>query len=313
LLKTKNDKINKKKYLKGKKVVLIFEKESTRTRCATEIAAWDQGANVTYLGPKSTHMGYKESIEDTAMILGQLYHGIMYRGFSHKTVRTLSKYAGIPVWNGLTEKFHPTQLLADLLTIKESFKEKRSFSNISCAYVGDTRNNIGNTILEAAALLGLNVRLVAPKEYWPNKIFLKKCQLKAIKSNGTILCTENIDKGVKNVDFLYTDVWLSMGEPEEIWDERISSLKNYQINTEMLSLTENPNVKILHCLPAFHDKKTILGKKIAKKYKFEKGLEISNEVFKSKNSVIINQSKNRIHTIKAIMLATLCKNYDYKS
>lgn len=310
-LKTKKNKNNEIKYLKRKNIVLIFEKESTRTRCSAEIAAWDQGARVTYLGPGNTHMGYKESIEDTANILGQLYHGILYRGCSHQTIQTLSKHAGIPVWNGLTEKFHPTQILADLLTMKESFNEEKSFSKISCAYIGDTRNNISNSILEAAALLGMNLRLVGPKKYWPNKDFLKQCQIKAKKSNGTILCTENIQKGVEYVDFLYTDVWLSMGESEKNWTTRIRSLKEYQINTEMLSLTKNPKVKILHCLPAFHDNKTIIGKKIAYIYKFTKGLEITDEVFKSKNSIILNQSKNRIHVIKALMLATLCKKYDY--
>jgi len=249
--------------LKKKNIALIFEKESTRTRCSFEVAAFDQGAHVTYLGPGSTHLGTKESIEDTAKVLSRLYDGIQYRGHDHKTIEILAQYSTVPIWNGLTDQFHPTQLIADLLTIKEIFPDK-NFSDIKCSYVGDSRNNIGNSLLEAASIVGLNLYLVSPKEYWPDKKFFTTSQKLAQKNKGKIVCTENIVEGVENSDFLYTDVWVSMGENQKIWKERIELLRKYQLNDEMIKITKNPRVKILHCLPALHDQKTTIGKSILK-------------------------------------------------
>ncbi|CAL4326427.1 ornithine carbamoyltransferase [Buchnera aphidicola] len=296
--------------LKRKNIALIFEKESTRTRCSFEVAAFDQGANVTYLGPGSTHLGKKESIQDTAKVLGRLYDGIQYRGHCHKTIETLAKYSQVPVWNGLTEKFHPTQLLADLLTIKEIFPNKK-FHEIKCAYVGDTRNNMGNSLLEAASLTGLDLRLVSPKECWPDKKLFRLCQEKYKNKKGKITCTENILTGVKNVDFIYTDVWVSMGEPEEIWEKRIELLSAYQVNASMLNLTNNNKVKVLHCLPALHDQKTIIGQSILKKYGFENGMEITDDIFQKHEQIIFEQAENRLHTIKAILVSSLLKTIDF--
>ncbi|XBC43149.1 MAG: ornithine carbamoyltransferase [Buchnera aphidicola (Meitanaphis flavogallis)] len=298
------------RYLKNKNIVLIFEKESTRTRCAFEVAAFDQGANVTYLGPGNTHLGYKESIKDTARVLSRMYNGIQYRGHNHKTIEILEKYATVPVWNGLTEKFHPTQVLADLLTMKETLLSQ-SLSQISCAYIGDTKNNIGYTWLEAAARLGLNLRLVSPSEFWPESNFFLQCKLEAQKNNGDIICTENIEEGVKNVNFIYSDVWMSMGEPNKKWNNRILLLKKYQINSKMLHLTKNKEVKILHCLPAFHDNNTIVGKEIIKKNNLKDGIEITDEIFELHANTIFEQSENRLHTIKALMIASLTKNFSY--
>ncbi|CAL4043347.1 ornithine carbamoyltransferase [Buchnera aphidicola] len=294
------------KYLKGKNIVLIFEKESTRTRCAFEVAAFDQGAHVTYLGPGNTHLGYKESIVDTAKVLSRLYDGIEYRGHDHNVINNLAKFSKIPVWNGLTDQFHPTQLLADLLTMQEIIKN-RKINEISCAYVGDASNNIANTILEAAAIIGFDLRIVAPKKYWPNRQLLSQCQLKSIENKGKIICTENIAKGVKNVDFIYTDVWVSMGESNKLWTKRIELLKKYQINDSMILLTKNKNVKILHCLPAFHDNNTIIGKKILEKFNLHNGLEITNSIFEEHSSTIFEQSENKLHTIKALMISSLIK------
>ncbi|XBC38529.1 MAG: ornithine carbamoyltransferase [Buchnera aphidicola (Melaphis rhois)] len=308
----KNAKKNNKEnlYLKNKKIVLIFEKESTRTRCAFEVAAFDQGAHVTYLGPKSTHLGYKESIKDTARVLSKMYHGIQYRGHNHEVIETLAKYSTIPVWNGLTETFHPTQILADLLTMKESLSSK-SLSNISCAYVGDTKNNIGLTLLEAASLVGLNLRLVSPIQFWPNAEFFLKCKSEARERNGDIICTESIEEGVKNVDFIYTDVWISMGEPRKQWTDRIKLLKNYQVNSSMLHLTNNKKTKVLHCLPALHDDNTIIGKEIMNNNNLNNGIEITNEIFESNSDIIFKQSENRLHTIKALMVTSLIENFSY--
>ncbi|AEO08714.1 ornithine carbamoyltransferase subunit I [Buchnera aphidicola str. Ak (Acyrthosiphon kondoi)] len=304
--KLKKNKKNKKEIalLKKKNIALIFEKESTRTRCAFEVAAFDQGANVTYLGPGSTHLGTKESIEDTAKILGRLYDGIQYRGHNHSTIEILAKHSKVPVWNGLTEKFHPTQLLADLLTIKEIFPEKK-FHQIKCAYVGDAHNNMGNSLLEAALLVGLDLRLVAPKECWPEKDLFHFCQEQIKQKKGSITCTENIHKGVKNVDFIYTDVWVSMGEPQEAWEKRIKLLRSYQVNSSMLEMTHNPKVKVLHCLPALHDQKTYMGKSILKKYNFKNGMEITDDIFQKYQEVIFEQAENRLHTIKAILISSL--------
>ncbi|ACL30170.1 ornithine carbamoyltransferase [Buchnera aphidicola] len=296
--------------LKKKNIALIFEKESTRTRCSFEVAAFDQGAHVTYLGPGSTHLGTKESIEDTAKILGRLYDGIQYRGHHHSTIEILAKNSKVPVWNGLTEKFHPTQLLADLLTIKEIFPE-RKFYEIKCAYVGDAHNNMGNSLLEAASLVGLDLRLVAPKECWPEKNIFKFCKEQIKNKKGNIICTENINEGVKNVDFIYTDVWVSMGESQEVWKKRIELLSSYQVNSLMLKITNNPQVKVLHCLPALHDQKTCTVKSILKKYGFKNGMEITDEVFQKNQKIIFEQAENRLHTIKAILVSSLLKTIKF--
>ncbi|XBC40584.1 MAG: ornithine carbamoyltransferase [Buchnera aphidicola (Nurudea yanoniella)] len=309
----KNSKKRKKeiRYLNDKKIVLIFEKESTRTRCSFEVAAFDQGANITYLGPGTTHLKYKESIQDTARVLSRLYSGIQYRGHDHKIIEILKKHSNIPIWNGLTKKFHPTQILADLLTVKE-LSPSKSLSNINFVYVGDTKNNIGNTLLEAAALLGFNLRLVSPSKFWPKLNFFLQCKSRANKNGGDIICTENIKKGVKYADFIYTDVWISMGEPKEKWHNRIKLLKKYQINSKMIDLTKNTKVQVLHCLPAFHDKNTIVGKEIIQEYNLHNGIEITNEIFELYSNTIFTQSENRLHTIKALMVTSLIKNFTIK-
>ncbi|QIQ41389.1 MAG: ornithine carbamoyltransferase [Buchnera aphidicola (Aphis urticata)] len=296
--------------LKNKNIALIFEKESTRTRCSFEIAAFDQGAHVTYLGPGSTHLGVKESIEDTARVLSRLYDGIEYRGHNHKVIEILAKYSSVPVWNGLTEKFHPTQIIADLLTMKEIFPQKQFFE-IKCAYVGDSHNNIANTLLEAASILGIDLRLVSPKKYWPEKNILNICQEKAKTHKSKIICTENIKEGVKNVDFIYTDVWVSMGEPENIWKERIELLKNYQVNQSMIDLTDNPCIKVLHCLPALHDQKNTIVASMLKKYYLEDGVEITDSIFQKNKDIIFEQAENRLHTIKAILISSLMQDIDF--
>ncbi|MBC8949316.1 MULTISPECIES: ornithine carbamoyltransferase [Xenorhabdus] len=292
--------------LTGKNIALIFEKDSTRTRCAFEVAAHDQGANVTYLGSSGSQIGHKESIKDTAQVLGRLYDGIQYRGYSQKIVETLAQYSGVPVWNGLTDEFHPTQLLADLMTMQEH--SQKPLSEIKFAYLGDARNNMGNTLLEAAALTGIDLRLVAPTTCWPDKNLVAECQKQAEKTGGQITLTEDITQGVKGVDFLYTDVWVSMGEPKSVWQERIALLKSYQVNMEVVKLTGNPEVKFLHCLPAFHDEETTLGKQLAEEFNLYGGLEVTNEVFESKHSIVFDQAENRMHTIKAVMVATLVEN-----
>lgn len=296
--------------LKKKNIALIFEKESTRTRCSFEIAAFDQGAHVTYLGPGSTHLGIKESIEDTARVLSRLYDGIEYRGHSHKVIETLARYSNVPVWNGLTEKFHPTQIIADLLTIKEIFPKKQFFE-IKCAYVGDSHNNIANSLLEASAILGIELRLVSPKKCWPEKNILNICQEKAKKNKNKIICTENIKEGVKNVDFIYTDVWVSMGEPEKIWKERIALLKEYQVNKNMLDMTDNSSVKVLHCLPALHDKKNAIVESMLKEHNLQDGVEITDSIFQKNQNIIFEQAENRLHTIKAILISSLVKNITF--
>ncbi|OWO80917.1 ornithine carbamoyltransferase [Photorhabdus luminescens] len=293
--------------LTGKNIVLIFEKDSTRTRCSFEVAAFDQGANITYLGSSGNQIGHKESIKDTARILGRMYDGIQYRGYAQTIVESLAKYAGVPVWNGLTDEFHPTQLLADLLTIQEHQPEK-PLSEIKFAYLGDARNNMGNTMLEAAALTGMDVRLVAPEKCWPNAALVTECQKLAEKTGGKITLTENIAEGVKHTDFLYTDVWVSMGESKDVWQQRINLLKPYQVNMDVVNMTGNPQVKFLHCLPAFHDEETILGKQLAAEFNMYGGLEVTNEVFESEHSIVFDQAENRLHTIKAVMVATLAND-----
>ncbi len=293
-------------HLTGKNIALIFEKDSTRTRCSFEVAAFDQGARVTYLGPSGSQIGHKESIKDTARVLGRMYDGIQYRGFGQEIVETLAQYAGVPVWNGLTNEFHPTQLLADLLTMQEELPGK-TFQQMTLVYAGDARNNMGNSMLEAAALTGLNLRLVAPQACWPEESLVAECQALAAHNGGKITLTEDIAAGVKGADFIYTDVWVSMGEAKEKWAERINLLRAYQVNSAMLALTGNPQVKFLHCLPAFHDDQTTLGKQMAEQYGLHGGMEVTDEVFESPNSVVFSQAENRMHTIKAVMVATLAK------
>lgn len=298
---------SEKKYLCGKNIALIFEKDSTRTRCAFEVAAYDQGAQVTYLGPSGSQIGHKESIKDTARVLGRMYHGIQYRGHGQQVVDTLAQYAGVPVWNGLTNEFHPTQLLADLLTVKEHLPGK-PLSEVKFVYVGDARNNMGNSMLEAAALTGMDLRLVAPRACWPQEDLVATCREAALKSGGKITLTEDIAAGVQGADFIYTDVWVSMGEAKETWQQRIALLRPYQVNQRMLELTGNPQVKFLHCLPAFHDDQTGLGRQMAEQYDLYGGIEVTDQVFESQHSVVFDQAENRLHTIKAVMVATLAQD-----
>ncbi|PPI87941.1 ornithine carbamoyltransferase [Candidatus Pantoea edessiphila] len=305
-LKQAKKNLNEVQHLKGKNIVLLFEKESTRTRCSFEVAAYDQGANITYLNQNTSQIGYKESIKDTARVLGRIYDGIQYRGFNQELIEEIAKYSSIPVWNGLTNEFHPTQLLADLLTIQEHIPEKK-LNEIKLVYVGDARNNIGNSILEVAALTGLQLRILTDKNFWPKNRFIHHCIQISKKNGGRIIFTDNIKEGVENVDFIYTDVWVSMGESKEIWDNRIKLLRSYQVDSNMLKLTNNPQVKFLHCLPSLHDKNTVLGLDLSKKYNFQNGIEVSNEVFESSHSIVFDQAENRLHTIKAIMVATLTK------
>jgi ornithine carbamoyltransferase len=288
--------------LVGKNIALIFEKTSTRTRCAFEVAAYDQGAHVTYLGPSGSQIGHKESMKDTARVLGRMYDGIEYRGFGQSIVEELAKYAGVPVWNGLTNEFHPTQVLADLQTMLE-FSGK-NFSEISYCYLGDARNNMGNSLLVGGSKLGMDVRLCAPKKCWPNEKLVARCRGYAEDSGAKITLTDNVGKGVKGVDFLHTDVWLSMGEKESKWGERIKLLEPYQINRKVIERTGNPNVMFLHCLPAFHNRQTKVGAQIYKKFGLD-GMEVTEEVFESPISVVWDQAENRVHTIKAVMVATL--------
>lgn len=304
--KLKNDKKNgvEVQKLTGKNIALIFEKDSTRTRCSFEVAAYDQGARVTYLGPSGSQIGHKESIKDTARVLGRMYDGIQYRGFGQEIVETLAQFAGVPVWNGLTDEFHPTQLLADLLTMQEYLPGK-AFNEMTLVYAGDARNNMGNSMLEAAALMGLDLRLVAPESCWPAAKLVTECQALAKETGGRITLTEDIAAGVKGADFIYTDVWVSMGEAKEKWAERIALLRPYQVNSQMLAQTGNPNVKFLHCLPAFHDDQTTLGKQMAQEYGLKGGMEVTDEVFESAHSIVFDQAENRMHTIKAVMVATL--------
>lgn len=288
--------------LKGKNIVLLFEKDSTRTRCAFEVAAFDQGANVTYIGPSGSQMGKKESMKDTARVLGRMYDGIEYRGFSQEIVETLAAYSGVPVWNGLTNEFHPTQILADFLTIMEH--SDKPLNKITIAFLGDAKNNVGNSLMAGAAKMGMDFRAVAPKSCQPNKELVKTCQAIAKETGAKITITDDIEKGVKGCDFIYTDVWVSMGEPDSVWAERIKLLKPYQVNAKVMKLTGNPNVKFLHCLPAFHNRETTIGEEIYQKFKID-AMEVTEEVFESKASIVFDQAENRVHTIKAVMVATL--------
>ncbi len=288
--------------MKGKNIALIFEKSSTRTRCAFEVAAFDQGANVSYIGPSGSQIGHKESMKDTARVLGRMYDGIQYRGYGQELVEILADHSGVPVWNGLTDEFHPTQILADFLTMIEH--SDKPLNQIKLAYLGDARNNMGNSFVEGAALMGVDLRLVAPKQFFPEQALLDEVAETAAKTGAKITCTEDVAAGVKDVDFVYTDVWVSMGEPESAWEARINLMKPYQVNADLMKLTGNPNVKFLHCLPAFHDDQTTVGKEIAAKYGMN-GLEVTDEVFESEASIVFDEAENRMHTIKAVMVATL--------
>ena len=288
--------------LKGKNIALIFEKASTRTRCAFEVAAHDQGAHVTYLGPSGSQIGLKESMKDTARVLGRMYDGIEYRGFGQINVEELSTYSGVPVWNGLTNEFHPTQVLADFLTMKEH--SNKPLNEISYCYLGDARNNMANSLMVGAALLGMDFRAAAPANLQPEEELVKKCKEIALETGAKITLTDDVNKAVKGADFLYTDVWVSMGEPESVWEERIKLLKPYQVNTKVLKQTGNPDVKFLHCLPAFHNRETKIGEDVYQKFGID-AMEVTEKVFESENSVVFDQAENRLHTIKAVMVATL--------
>jgi ornithine carbamoyltransferase len=288
--------------LKGKNIALIFEKTSTRTRCAFEVAAFDQGANVSYLGPSGTQIGAKESMKDTARVLGRMYDAIEYRGYGQSIVEELAKYAGVPVYNGLTNEFHPTQILADLLTMQEH--SDKPLHQISFCYLGDARNNMGNSLMVGAAKMGMDFRAAAPLQCQPAAELVNTCKEIAKETGAKITITHNVADAVKGVDFLYTDVWVSMGEPDSVWEERIHLLKPYQINSHVVELTGNPGVKFLHCLPAFHNLETKVGVEINKKFGLE-AMEVTEEVFESKRSLVWDEAENRMHTIKAIMVATL--------
>ena len=288
--------------LKKKNIAMIFEKSSTRTRTAFEVAAYDQGAHVTYLDPSGTQIGHKESMKDTARVLGRSYDGIEYRGFGQNTVETLAAYAGVPVWNGLTNEFHPTQILADVLTMMEhSYKD---LPEISFCYLGDARNNMGNSLMVGGVKLGMDVRLCAPKSQQPDEELIETCRAIAAETGARLTITDDVEEGVKGADFLYTDVWVSMGEADSVWEERIKLLTPYQINAKTMALTGNPEVKFMHCLPAFHNRDTTVGEEMYQKFGMD-GMEVTEEVFESEASVVFDEAENRLHTIKAIMVATL--------
>jgi len=290
--------------LRGKNIALIFEKTSTRTRCAFEVAAYDQGAHVTYIDPASSQIGHKESIKDTARVLGRMYDAIEYRGFSQQIVEELAKYAGVPVFNGLTDEYHPTQMLADLLTMLEH--SNKPLHQISYTYLGDARNNMGNSLLLVGAKLGMQVTIAAPKSLWPTADHIKMCEDFAKLSAAKITLTEDPISAVKGVDFIHTDVWVSMGESLETWDDRIKQLLPYQVNTKLMQAADNQRVKFMHCLPAFHNMETKVGKEIAPKYpKLANGIEVTEDVFESPYNISFDQAENRMHTIKAVMVASL--------
>jgi len=302
LLKKEKKSGTEKQRLKGKNIALIFEKASTRTRCAFEVAAFDQGARITYLGPEGSHIGKKETMKDTARVLGRMYDGIEYRGFGQTIVEELGKYAGVPVWNGLTNEFHPTQILADFMTMIEH--SDKPLNRISFVYCGDARNNMGNSLMVGASKMGMDFRACAPEKYWPAKELVDACRDIAKKTGAKITLTDRLDEGVKGVDFVYTDVWLSMGEAKELWDERIREMLPYQVNKDLMRKTGNPEVKYMHCLPSFHNKDTEMGLDIFRKYGLD-GLETTEDVFESDASIVFDEAENRLHTIKAVMVATL--------
>ncbi|QEY25722.1 ornithine carbamoyltransferase [Neisseria zalophi] len=291
-----------KQALTGKNIALIFEKTSTRTRCAFEVAAHDQGASVTYLEPGGSQIGHKESIKDTARVLGRMFDAIEYRGFSQNTIEELAKYAGVPVFNGLTDEFHPTQILADMLTMREHCQ--KPLREIAFAYMGDARFNMGNSLLLGGALLGMDVRIGAPRHLWPSEQLIKQAHEIAEQSGARILLTDNPQEAVKGVDYIHTDVWVSMGEPESVWKERIELLTPYQVNAKLMADAGNPNVKFMHCLPAFHNRETKIGEWIYQTFGMD-GVEVTEDVFESKASVVFDQAENRMHTIKAALVSLL--------
>ncbi len=290
------------KTLVGKNIALIFEKTSTRTRCSFEVAAYDQGAHVTYLGPTGSQIGIKETMKDTARVLGRMYDGIEYRGFAQTTVEELAKYSGVPVWNGLTNEFHPTQILADFLTMREH--SNKPLNQISYAYLGDARFNMGNSLLVGGAKMGMDVRVVAPKSLQPAAELVAECRKVAEQTGARITITDDVDAGVKGCDFIYTDIWVSMGEPDEVWKERISLLKPYQVNASLMKRTGNPDCKFMHCLPSYHNRDTKAGEDVYQKFGLD-GVEVTEEVFESPASIVFDEAENRMHTIKAVMVATL--------
>ena len=288
--------------LVGKNIALIFEKASTRTRCAFEVAAYDQGAHVTYLGPEGSQIGHKESMKDTARVLGRMYDGIEYRGFAQATVETLAEYAGVPVWNGLTNEFHPTQILADMLTMIEH--ATKPTNEIAYCYMGDARFNMGNSLLVGGCKLGMDVRICAPRGLWPNDDLVAAARAVAEATGARLTLTEDVDEGLRGVDYIHTDVWVSMGEPDSVWQERIDLLKPYQVNAAAMTRSGNPAVKFMHCLPAFHNRETKVGEQVYQKFGLD-GLEVTENVFESPASIVFDQAENRMHTIKAVMVATL--------
>ena len=289
-------------HLKGKNIALIFEKTSTRTRCAFEVAAHDQGAHVTYLGPTGSQIGIKETMKDTARVLGRMYDGIEYRGFGQAIVEELAKYAGVPVWNGLTNEFHPTQILADLLTMQEH--STKPLNQVKFAYLGDARFNMGNSLLVGGAKMGMDVRIVAPKALQPSAELQAQCFAVAKETGARITITDNVDEGVKGCDFVYTDIWVSMGEPDSVWKERIALLMPYQVNAKLMERTGNPACKFMHCLPSYHNRDTKAGEDVYQKFGLD-GVEVTEEVFESPASIVFDEVENRMHTIKAVMVATL--------
>ena len=291
-----------KQHLTGKNIALIFEKTSTRTRCAFEVAAHDQGAHVTYLGPTGSQIGIKESMKDTARVLGRMFDGIEYRGFKQATVEELAEYSGVPVWNGLTNEFHPTQILADLLTMEEH--SNKPLEKISYAYVGDARFNMGNSLLVGGVKMGMDVRIVAPKALWPSKELICQCQEIAARTGARMTITDDVKAGVQGCDFVYTDIWVSMGEPDEVWKERIEMLRPYQVNADLMAATGNPHCKFMHCLPSYHNRETKAGEEVYRKFGLD-GVEVTEEVFESPASIVFDEAENRMHTIKAVMVATL--------
>lgn len=301
-LKTAKKNGNEQKYLKDRQIALIFEKSSTRTRCSFEVAARDQGAHVTYLGPEGSQIGHKESIKDTARVLGRLYDAIEFRGYSQDSVETLAAYANVPVYNGLTDEFHPTQILADVLTMTEH--TGRPPEDISFCYLGDGRNNMGNSLMVGAALLGMDIRICGPASLWPDKELTDTCRNIAARTGAALTLTESVAEAVAGVDIIYTDVWVSMGEPPAVWNERISLLLPYQVTMDVIRATGNPNVRFMHCLPSFHNRETKVSEEIFRATGLAE-LEVTDEVFESPHSIVFDQAENRMHTIKAIMVATL--------
>ncbi len=296
---------NEDQHLIGKNIALIFEKSSTRTRVAFEVAAHDQGANVTYLGPSGTQIGQKESMQDTARVLGRMFDAIQYRGFAQDNVDILAKLAGVPIYNGLTDEFHPTQGLADLLTMQEH--SDKPLNEVAFCFVGDCRFNMGNTLLLAGAIMGMDVRLLCPDSLRPEAEIVAKAEEIAQQSGARITITDDADKALLACDFVHTDVWVSMGEPESVWEQRVRLLKDFQVNAQFMQKTQNPQTKFMHCLPAFHNRETTVGEEIYQQYGLD-GLEVSDDVFEGPQSIVFDQAENRLHTIKAVMVATLVEN-----